>query len=85
MSRLPIGILDELLVFAAGKEAQKTLLSDSPSYTYDRYERKENAKGGQWERLTVKHHALLTLNDCIVASAVTDSDCYASPILKKLT
>ena len=85
VSRLPIGLLDELLVFTAGKEAHESLLADSSSYTYNRYVWKENVKGGRWERLTVKHHDLLDLNCCIVASAVTDSDCADSQILKKLT
>ena len=82
MSRLPIGLLDELLVFAAGKDAQEALLVDSSFYTYNRYEWKENAKGGRWERLTVKHHALLALNGCIVTSIVTDGDCDDSDIEK---
>ena len=85
VSRLPVGLLDKLQVFTAGKRAHETLLVDSSSYTYNRYVWKENAKGGRWERLTVKHHAMLTLNGCIVASVVTDGDCDDSPILKKLT
>ena len=83
VSRLPIGLLDELLVFTAGEEAHASLLVDSSSYTYNRYEWKENAKGGRWERITVKHNALLALSGCIVASIVTDGD--YSRILKKLT
>ena len=78
-----MGLLDELLVFTAGKEAHESPLVDSSSYTYNRYELKENAKGGRWGRLTVKHNALLTLNGCIAASTVTDGD--YSRILKKLT
>ena len=85
VSKLPIGLLDKLLVFTAGKEAQETLLVDSSSYTYNRYVWKESAKGGRWERLTVKHHTLITLSGCIVASIVTDGNCDDSPILKKLT
>ena len=85
VSRLPIGLLGELRVFAAGKEDQESLLVDSSSYTYNRYVWKENVKCGRWERLTVKHHALLTLNGCIVALAVTDGDCDDSRILKNLT
>ena len=85
VSRLPIGLLDELLVFAAGKEARESLLADSSSCTYNRYVWRENANGGRWERLTVKHHALLALNGCIVVSIVTDGDCDDSRILKKLT
>ena len=65
--------------------AHASLLADSSSYTYNRYVWKENAKGGRWERLTVKHHALITLNGCIVASTVTDGDCDDSRILKNLT
>ena len=38
VSRLPIGLLDELLVFAAGKETHESLLVDSSFYTYNRYE-----------------------------------------------
>ena len=85
VKNLPIGLLDELLVQTAGKAAQEMLLADSTSYTYNRYVWKENAKGGQFEHLTLKHHVLLALNGCPVASAVTDGDRDDSQMLMRLT
>ena len=46
---------------------------------------KENVKGGRFEHLTLKHHVLLALNECVVASAVTDGDRYISQMLTRLT
>ena len=85
VKRLPMSLLGELLIHTAGKAAKETLLVDSSSYTYNRYVWKENNKGGRWERLTLKHHVLLALNGCVVASAVTDGDCDDSPMLMNLT
>ena len=62
-----------------------TLRVDSSSYTYNRYVWKENSKGGRWERLTLKHRVPLTLNGCVVASAVTNGDRDDSPMLPWLT
>ena len=85
MKKIPIDLLDELLVQTSGKAAQETLLADSSSYTYNRYVWKENAKGGRFEHLTLKHHVLLALNGCVVASVVTDGERDGSQMLTRLT
>ena len=82
--KFSISLLNGLLVLTTGKAAYETLLSDSSSYTYNLYVWKENAKGW-WERITLKHHVLLALNGCVVASAATDGDCDDSPMLTNLT
>ncbi len=84
-NRLPTNLLDELLAFTAGDGASGTLLADSSSYTYNRYEWKAAAKGGKWVHSTTKHHVLLTLDGCVVSSAVTDGSRDDSPMLLKLT
>ena len=35
VKKLPIGLLDELLIHTSGKAVQRTLLADSSSYTYN--------------------------------------------------
>ena len=83
--RLPIGLLEELVAFTAGTAAKATLVANSSSYTYDRYVRVETAKGNRWERRTIKHHVLLTMDGCVAASVVADGDRDDSPMLLKLT
>ena len=84
-NQLPTNLLDELLAFTAGAGASGTLLADSSSYTYNRYEWRETAKGAGWVRSTIKHHVLLTLDGCVASSAVTDGSRDDSPMLLKLT
>ena len=69
--RLQIGLLDDIVVFTAGAAVRRTLMANSSSYTYDRYEQDSN---GRWVRRTVKHRILLTMDGCVAASAVTDGD-----------
>ena len=85
VKKIPIEILDDLLVLTAGKADQESLLADSSSYAYNRYVWKENAKGGRFEHLTLKHHILLALNGCVVASVVTDGERDDSQMLTRLT
>ena len=85
VKKLPIDLLDELLVQTAGKAAHESLLADSSSYTCNRYVWKENAKGSRFEHLKIKHHILLALNGCVVASVVTDGNRDDSPMLTRLT
>ena len=46
--------------------------------------RVETAKGNRWERRTIKHHVLLTMDGCMAASAVADGDRDDYPMLLKL-
>lgn len=79
------GLLDELITFTAGTATKVTLMADSSSYMYDKYEWMETSKGGRWKRRTVKHHVLLTLNGCVAASAVTNGDRNDCSMLSRLT
>ena len=45
----------------------------------------ETSKGGRWERRTVKHHVLLTMDCYVATSAVTDGDRDDCSMLPRLT
>ena len=82
---LPTNLLDSCWRSRPAPAHRGTLLADSSSYTYNRIQWRETAKGGRWVRSTIKHHVLLTLDGCVASSAVTDGSRDDSPMLLKLT
>ena len=85
LGRLPLDVLDKLILLTAGKDAFGTLSVDSSHHRFNRYVLTENAKHGKvWAHDTVKHHALISPNGKVVASVVTKGTTGDSPILEQL-
>lgn len=85
MKRIPIGLLDSLLLFTAGRGSVRTLSIDSTQYTFNRYVEVTDARRGKiYRKATVKHHMLMTDDLKIVSVVVTDGNAGDSPVLSDL-
>ena len=85
MKRIPLDLLDSLLLLTAGSGSRRTLSVDSTQYTFNRYVEVEDARRGKYyKKSTIKQHALITEDLRIVAVIVTDGNAGDSPALARL-
>ena len=100
LKRLPMDMLDGLILFTAGKAAYGTFSVDSTHHRFNRYAlidspRKANKKGQKtgkddapegkiWVADTCKHHTLISPDGMVLASIVTNKDTADSPMFAKL-
>ena len=114
MHRLPLEMLDALILFTAGEDAYGSFSVDSSHHRFNRYrlvdnagdERRANRRkrtgmteaerkatggktsgappGKRWVSNTCKHHALISPNGKVLASAVTDGDTADSTMFATL-
>ena len=93
-NKLPTELLDDLILFTAGKAAYGTFSVDSSHHRFNRYtlvEYTKKSKGQEdtnteerWVADTCEHHALISPDGIVLASIVTDRDTADSTVFAKL-
>lgn len=84
MKRIPLDLLDSLLLLTAGSGSRRTLSVDSTQYTFNRYVEVEDVRRDRHHRKNaIKQHVLITEYLRIVV-VVTDGNMGDSPALAEL-
>ena len=74
LERVPMGLLDGLILFAAGKAAYGSFPADSTHHRFNRYALADHAGGKRWVADTCKHHVQVSPDGKVLASMVTDGN-----------
>ena len=74
LERVPMGLLDGLILFAAGKAAYGSFPADSTHHRFNRYALADHARGKRWVADTCKHHVQVSPDGKVLASMVTDGN-----------